>query len=270
MRLQHVVLASLLLVTLSVHSQPQEVLRAVDEGQSRRLEEYNRVFLQEELYSAARHRVVSINTTPLLQQQAVTITPFPDMKPVVVTPERVQSTDNYVNWFGRIQVDDPELQRLELKLYAPINLLWWDLDKSGNVSLSGSNRSKFSPAWRIDEKDQPVLMPDGVASGRNVGPAPRTPEEIAEHKRVSELERRAFASFGVTLELPSGQTYVVSPLRHTPRYAVVYEVDKDKVVPRPFESGDPITAEQRAKVEQYDAFRRGLPVEDKAIRGDIR
>jgi hypothetical protein len=72
--------------------------------------------------------------------------------------------------------------------------------------------------------------------------------------------------------LPSGEIYVVAPLRYTPRYAVVYEVDRDKFVSLPFEPEDAATqtAEQRAKVEQYETFRTSLPTENKAIRGDIQ
>ncbi len=71
--------------------------------------------------------------------------------------------------------------------------------------------------------------------------------------------------------MPTGQTYVLAPLRFTPRYAVVYELDMDKIVPIPFEAEDAgtQTAEQREKVRQFEAFRRNLPVEDKPIRGDL-
>jgi hypothetical protein len=64
----------------------------------------------------------------------------------------------------------------------------------------------------------------------------------------------------------------VTPLRYTPRYSIVYEVDEEKVVPVPFEPGDEVTLtdEQKGRVEQYERFMSRLPSEEKkAIRGDI-
>ena len=269
MRERFLVLTALFLGGLAAHAQPREMLRAVSEDQAGRLEEYNRIFLQQELYSAARHRIVSVDTTLLLGNAAVTITPFPDVTPLVVTPERVRRADTAVSWFGRIHVDDATLEPLGFKVYTPITMLWWDLNDSGNGELSGANRFKFSPAWRIDESDKPILVTQGVARPNEIGPPPQTPEEIAEHKRLSKLHRRAFGSFSARLELPTGQTYVVTPLAYTPRYSVVYELDMDKIVPIPFEPGDATTAEQREKVARYEAFRNGLPIENKAIRGDL-
>ena len=269
MQVRYLVLCWLLLVALPAHAQPREMLRSIDQGQAQRLEAYNHVFLREELYSAARYRIVSVNADLLLQNEPITVTPFPDVKPIMLTPERVRRTDVVVSWLANIQLDDPALQGLGAQFKAPITVLWWDLNDLGNAELSGSNRLKFSPVWKIDENNQPVLIPGGIT--REAGPPPRTPEEIAEHKRVSRLQRRAFGSLATRLELPTGQIYVVSPLRHTPRYSVVYELDRDKIVPIPFEPEDAVsqTAEQRARVQQYQTFRRGLPIEDKPIRGDI-
>lgn len=268
MQVRYLVLCWLLLIALPANAQLRELLRSIDQRQAQRLEAYNRVFLQEELYSAGRYRIVAVNTDLLLQNEPVAITPFPDVKPILLTPEKVRRTDVAVSWLANVLLDDPAFQGAQFK--APITVLWWDLNDLGNAELSGSNRFRFSPVWRIDENNQPVLMPDGVT--REAGPPPRTPEEIAEHKRLSRLQRRAFGSLATRLELPTGQFYVVAPLRHTPRYSVVYELDRDKIVPIPFEPEDAVnqTEEQRRKVQQYDAFRRSLQTEDKPVRGDIQ
>ena len=279
MQARHLALIALFVAALPAHSQQppqpqrpsQEILGVVGQGQAQRLEEYNQTFLQEELYSATRHRIVSVNANLLLQNEPITITPFPDVKPIVITPEKVTRTDTGATWLGRIQID-PALETAGAELYAPLNMLWWDLDDSGNAELSASNRFKFSPAWRIDENDQPVQVPQGIGRPTEVGPPPRTREEIAEHKRLQQLQRRAFGSLSTRLELPSGEIYVVAPLKYAPRYAVVYEVDNNKFVSLPFEAEDAAsqTPQQRAKVQQYQEFVRRIPVENKPIRGDIK
>ena len=271
MKVRLLALIGLFLGALSTHGQPPEIVQAVSQDKARRLEEANRVFLMDQLYAAARYRIVSINTAPLLQDQAIAITPFPDMTPIVLMAEQVRRTDNSVAWFGRIQTDDPVLERSGLNVDTLITMFWWDVDDLGVASPSDSNRFKFSPAWKIDANDQPVLIPQGVAEPGEVGPAPRTPEEIAEHKRLLQLHRHAFGAVTARLELLTGQTYVVSPLRYTPKYAVVYEMDKDKVPFIPFEEDELGTAtiQQRESFERYDAFRRSLPIENKPILGDV-
>jgi hypothetical protein len=274
MNVRFFVLIGLFLSAFAAEAQQaREMIRPIGPDQARRLEEYNSIFLQEVLYSAARYRIVAVNANLMLQEEPITITPFEDMEPIVVTPERVRRTDYAVNWLGRIQVD-PRFETSWKKYYASISMNWWDVNDLGNAELSGANTFKFSPAWRIDENERPVLgaPPAGIASDREVGRPPQTAEEIAEHKRLLQLDRYAFASFDARLSLPSGETYVLTPLRYTPRYSIVYEVDEEKVVPVPFEPGDEVTLtnEQKGRVEQYEQFMSRLPREEnKAIRGDI-
>ncbi len=126
------------------HSQTRELLQPLNRGQAERLEAYNRVALQEDLYSAARPRIVSVNTDLLMQNEAFTITPFEDVKPIVVEPERVTRTDDYVQWMARIQ-PDPSLETRGAKFLAPITVTWFDVDDAGNAQPTGRNRFKFFP-----------------------------------------------------------------------------------------------------------------------------
>jgi hypothetical protein len=273
MNVRFFVLIGLFLSAFAAEAQQaREMIRPIGPDHARRLEEYNSIFLQEVLYSAARYRIVAVNADLMLQEEPITITPFEDAEPIVVTPERVRRTDHAVNWHGRIQVD-PSLETSWKKYYAFMSMNWWDVNELGNAESSRTNTFKFSPAWRIDENDRPVLgTSPGIASEREVGRPPQTAEEIAEHKRLLQLDRYAFTSFGTRLSLPSGETYVVTPLIYTPRYSIVYEVDEEKVVPVPFEPGDEVTLtdEQEERVEQYKRFMSRLPREEnKAIRGDI-
>lgn len=72
--------------------QAREMIRPKGPDQARRLEEYNSTFLLEVLYSAARYRIVAVNADLMLQEEPITITPFEDVEPIVVTPERVRRT----------------------------------------------------------------------------------------------------------------------------------------------------------------------------------
>ena len=74
------------------------------------------------------------------------------------------------------------------------------------------------------------------------------------------------------LQATDGKTYALTPLKYTPKYSVITEVDPSKLfltqVDRvPGQVGGNVDP---TRASQYEAFRRSLPKEtNKPVKGDI-
>lgn len=273
--LQKLIAVSLLLsVTLPVTAQHErELLREVDANQAQLLEAYNFVFLQEELYFASRHRIVRADMNVLLQQRDITVTPFEDVEPIGLIHETLtRPGDDVIFWRGRIDFQDDLLFRVAgVGIPAAISMFAWDLDEEGSAVSSVQNRFEFSPDWRFDEFGNLDLDRDVIAST----PPPQTPEEIERHRRLQKLDKRAFFSSRAVFDVPGGSRYVLTPLRYTPRYSVIYEIAPGTVIPividRSLREPDPRSESQKAAFNRYRTFVENLPKEEgKQIRGDLR
>ena len=264
----------LLLITPAFgQPKPRELLTEVEPQKAQRLTEYNSPSLQEELYFSLRHRIVEVQTGLLLGDDDLTITPFDDVTPMLFKRPKSQGGEDDVHGLGRLETElQPQLVPDGIEITSMISLHAWDVDESGSASDSSQNRFKFSPRWAINESDLPVLEPVVDGEGATAGPPPQTPEDIEQHKRLKKLKKHVFYSVRGTFSSTDGKTFGLVPLRYTPKYSVIFELDRSKVVV----THDPLPGEaERQNVDpvraaQYEAFRRALPKEtNKPIKGDI-
>ena len=267
----------LVVATIPVGAQEApELLHSVDSGLAQRLDAYNRTFLDDRLYFAARYRIVRADVDLLFSERDILITPFNDVDSIEVLAQELRNRDgDDPVWVGRYP-NDPVFERFGPPgLAVKINLHAWDVDTAGNASVSGLNRFEFSPAWQIDQNGRPFL-PGGSDENSSVvaGPPPQTPEQIDRHQRLLHLSKRTFYSVGAILNTPNGHKYVITPLRFTPKYSVVYELLPGAVPGRiDREPGEPEyrNDRERAQLQRYREFRDRLPSEEgKAVRGDLQ
>lgn len=263
---RNAIFAILLLSAPFVRAQElPELLQAVNEAKARQLIQYNSPWLQAELYFAKRSRIVTVNASLLLTDDDFTVTPFDDIAPLHVTKGNVQRYEEAFSWVGWIIADLPEAVRAAGVRQA-INLygLAWDTDEFGRASESSENRFQFSPQWTFDFFDRPIL---GLREGQGLatGPPPQTPAEIARHKALLKLNKSAFYSVSADFQLllPNAR-YRLAPLKYTPKYSVIFELDPAKLVPITLDrppSGEPITRtpDDRVKISEYENFIRNLP-----------
>ena len=257
---------------------PKELFKEVNASKSQRLMEYNSVFLKKALYQASRHRIVKVNTKLLLKDDDFIITLF-DGESIQIKQKSVERKQDIIYWNAYVDFGQhPELNKLGFQLSTLIGMFAWDLDESGRAILSMQNRFKHSPYWEIDEFDNPFLGPPPVGEVAIVGPPPSTPEEIAQHKRLKKLKKHKFYSVQAIFQVlrenssPAVRKYVLKPLKYTPKYSVIYELDPNKffmsqIDPDPGEERD--LADQQSW-EAYDSFVRNLPKEsNKVVKGDI-
>ena len=255
-------IAVLLSASLAQAQQLPELLQTVDDAKARQLVEYNSPWLQAELYSARRSRVVLVDTDILMRDDDFTITPFEDVGPLRITKDVVLRYDESVSWAGSIVSDLPVLLR-NAKQPVHLHAVAWDTDDAGRASVSSDNRFEFAPQWTFDFFDRPVFeSPDGQEP---TGPPPQTPQQIERHKHLLSLRKHAFYSVNGDIQMivPVVQ-YRLVPLRNTPKYSVFIEVDPEKVVPLmrerplPGETVNPTPAD-RVKLADYENFVRTLP-----------
>ena len=134
----------LLLVASAVTAQQDgELLREVGRGQAQRLEEYNSVFLQKELYFAKRHRIVTVELSVLLAQRDITVTPFEDVDPIRVAYESLTRLhDDAIFWRGHFVFpqDDQLFKQTCVGVPAKVSIFWWNLHEEGHALNSAENR----------------------------------------------------------------------------------------------------------------------------------
>ncbi len=250
-------------------------MQKVNENKAQRLAEYNTVFLQDQLYFASRHRIVKADTKVLLEDDDFVVTPFSDVEPIYIKQGSVQRGQDQTYWHGLVQTKhQSELDAYGISLRTTISMHAWDLDEFGNAHLSMMNRFKHSPRWKIDETNTPILEVPAEGQIGTTGPPPLTPEDIERHKRLKKLNKRKFHSVSATFSTLDGKKYVLAPLKYTPKYSVIYEIDPNKVFltqfDYPSETEDVRSHGEIMQTLQYQTFREGLPKEvNKAVKGDI-
>lgn len=253
----------LLLLAPLVHAQElPELLQTVDERRAQQLIQYNSPWLQGELYSAKRYRIVMVDPNPLLKDDDFAITLFDDKARLHLTPDSIQRREDTIAWNAEVLVDLPEaLMRRGARQTVLLTAVAWDTDEAGRALVSFDNRFQFSPKWTFDFFDRPVLA---EGQGLATGPPPQTPEEIARHKELLRLNKHVFYSVNADFEMLYPRvTYRLIPLKYTPKYHVLFEVDPEKVVPiltdrLPGEAVERTPAE-RVKLSNYENFIRSLP-----------
>jgi hypothetical protein len=279
-----VAISMFLAMTSAGAQQSNELLQPVNSEKSLRLEEYNDVFLKEQLYFAARHRIVKADAALLLTASEITVTPFDDGPAIHLvalpgSPQR-EFQDEHIFWRGRYREypldifgpDGPPPPSATIASHA------WDLDPSGQALISSQNRFEFSPNWTFDEAGNPVLEKNGAGSiggpSESSGP-PKTPEQIARHKQLKSLNTHAFYSVDAVFEPPGVDSrYVLMPLKYTPKYSVIFEIPRDTATAARIDVLSPedakLSDEEIAVGTRHRDFLNKLPKEtNKAVVGDV-
>ncbi|HEY5565616.1 MAG TPA: hypothetical protein VIM81_00030 [Gammaproteobacteria bacterium] len=245
-----------------------ELLRGVDDYKAQRVVEYNGVWLQAELYSAKRFRIVIVDTSLLLKDDDFTVTPFDDVTPIHLTQESVHRWEDTVAWTALMKIDVPALLKIAgMRPTVLLSMIAWDTDESGNAFYSSDNRFEFSSDWTFDDLNRPVLRTPPGEQGGVAGPPPQTPAEIARHRQLLRLNKHAFYSVSAAFELFPETKYRLVPLNYTPKYSVIYEIDPERqvlfIVDEP-PDGVPLnrSAEADARLADYENFIRSLPSEE--------
>jgi hypothetical protein len=231
-------------------SKAQELLVDLDPALELRLLTYNWDALQESLFHAKRHRIVASKGDLLLFDEPVTIRPFEDVQPFVISPVRVCRRDNSIFWHGRVR----EGTSSTLGGFASIHLRRWDVNPDGVASLVLPTRASSSSDCGENNWNAPVFTePDGPSSA---------------------ADRSRFSSISVNgLRVPGSGWYGIQILPYTPKYSIVIEFDEGKMLRMPFEQEDfdRLTEEQKAQLREYQELMRSLSqmVERKPVLADL-
>jgi hypothetical protein len=83
---------------------------------------------------------------------------------------------------------------------------------------------------------------------------------------------QALVSVDAIFDHPASSKYVLTHLKYTPKYSVIYEIRRDAVIPMRIDAmpGDPeLSPAEKAAGARYRAFLQALPKEtDKPLRGE--
>jgi len=268
-------------------SSGHELLSSIAPGKAKKLVDYNSRFLKEQLYDASNYRIVKTNIGALRQTNPITLTLFPSSQPIVLEHIETIEDENNIIWEGQIDLGDlnemPADQRsmirnnFRVKVFAHA----FDLDSKNEATLPATNQFRHSEHWEIDAAGTPILAPPKHRNETFIaGPPPQTYEEIVEHKRLKALNRRAFFSARIlrfsVVDSDTGtfKQYELIPLKYTPKYSVLKEIDNTKQLTAitDLQPGqlDPRTPSQLRKIQDCEKFIDSLPREpSKRVLGDI-
>ncbi len=239
----------------NVDKKPKELLEEVNFNKAEQLVEYNAVFLEELLYFSSRHRIVKADTKLLQKDDDFTVTLFSDVEPLHFRQESVMRQIDAVYWNGSIvfpQDVQVELDKNKIKVQTMISMHAWDLDASGNAYLSLENRFK------------------AIA-----GPPPKTIEEIERHRKLKKLKKHQFYGVEAVFQTLDGKKYGLVPLKHTPKYSVLYEINPDKSFIESIDAAEygetyARSISEEIRYKEYQILKDRLAKEeDKAVKGDL-
>lgn len=270
---------------LQGNSNANELITEVDAVKAQQLADYNAVFLQEALYSTKRHRIVEVDTDLLLNASEFTITVFDDVPPFEYVAERFSTHEDmiYVKAHFVDASQGSSLTNLAslIDSSALIGMHAWDLYATNEAVLSMRNRRAFSPSWQIDgnETDGPLPSSQFTCDTRVEEYPQNAPEGGEGNDNDASLQKRQFYSVSTSIVSPDGIRYRLTPLRYTPKYSVIKELDPSKFTnilmdPTIGADGtviDTRSEEDKAKQDAYRDFIDSLPDETgKVVLGDIQ
>lgn len=148
--------------------------------------------MQAELYAARRYRIVAVDPDRLMKDDDCTITLFDDTAPLHLTADSIQGREDGIAWNARVLVDLPEVLRSRgARQTALLSAVAWDTDQAGRALLSFDNRNE----------------------------------------RQS-LKRHVFHSVSADFQMLFPRAaYRLVPLKYTPKYHVLFELDPERIVP---------------------------------------
>ena len=253
------------MVLYVVNVAAKELFKSVNYEKAYRLEEFNSEFLREQLHDSLRHRIIKVNSKVFDKDKSFTITPFEGMEPIVVTPVPDKTTRRgwATFWIGKIESNSSDAT-------ISFNLFEYDSDPNKILTYSMQNKFRHSEGWEIDDSGRPQLPIVKENENKMLGPPPESDEDIAHHRKMKKLKRKTVQALrgGFRVTDPNtgiDKSFAIVPLKFTPKYSVIYEIDASKWYPAIWhpEPGGP--RERPALTGRY----LELQLADKAMRDSL-
>ena len=221
MRVSALVLVSFLSASFVVHADEKKLFIPVSETKAQKLIEYNSPDVEVQKYYSSRYRIVKVRTKLLTSgAESFVINPFEDVA-LEVIPEEIDRSDslgsiiwrgNYKHW-SRISIDstrnngvrNEEERKNAIGRFTKMTfyIYPWDVNKeSGEVNPTVSTK-----AGSMGGVNKPENNEKGVGKG---------------------LRKRAFQTVKGSFNVLGKGTFAVIPLKYTPKYHLVYELDPSK------------------------------------------
>jgi hypothetical protein len=223
---------------------------------------YNERWFKSSTYEAKRHRIVLIDTSLFTESDVgalVSLKLFADLEPIVLQTTKLETKQKgrWLEWHGewigssRFAIDAADIrQALKSGVSSQVSVFEqmdnatlrravvpqsrliassWDVDPEGIAS--DGNFYRHSPLWFVDEYGHAQLLELEDRVSQTVGPPPQTPEDIAHHQRMQELEMNAFWAVWGELILDD-QKYSLTSFKRDPAYTLIREIDpeRDRIV----------------------------------------
>lgn len=271
-KFQCLIYVAFLLISPLIFADSKELFKEVNHKKSQKLSEYNDLFLRKALYFSARHRLVQINTSLLTSSNKdgkFILNLFDDVTINVQSKRMTFTSPFHGAWYGEMETAP--------SINDEINQL--TAYERGNFSTEEFKSFFTDIVFYFEDWDVDLVANSASFSHENkVGITSTVP---IQDTALPKLKRRAFRTVsGRFTELFSGRTFVIMPLKYTPKYHVIYEQDDSKTfttandVPgsEPLMSPEEILEDENLlKAIELEVFLDSLPKEEpgKIIKGDL-
>lgn len=252
--------AVILLVSISAAAQTKELFKEVDKGKVEKVSAYNHTFLSKQIYFAKQHRIVEVDTDLLFGDDEFSMRLADDITIRVKRTKLVEFPQRKsAMWHGIVVSPGVSLAEMEVT--------------EEKLAESGHTKAQLHQLvfgfllhmnqWDVEQRSGKAIL----SSQRKYGVT--SPEPIFEMPDMVPVHEGAFRSVSgeITVFVPGGARYRLAPLRFTPKYHLVLEVDPLKAYSYP-EANDFSThaEEAREKVRAYQSYLKSLPsVEGKVV-----
>lgn len=241
-----------LLISTDLFAGKMELLHPVDYEKSKKIQEYNGKYFKEITYFSSRYSIVRVNDDLLLNSKSndeFTITPFVGETFHIITKSLVRKPGERAFWRGELVFPGLSDPRAELESKTEDERAGLTVEQAMSI-LFGINISIFS--WDRNLDTDEVTIAYKTVSGN-------LQKEPKENHIPTRIKRNDFKSVSSTFSvLPTSQKFVLQPLKFTPKYHIIYEVDPEKVITSTENYAAPSTEENKRRVRQYREFQETL------------
>lgn len=243
------IVALLMTINSFAFCSEKELFKVVNDSKARKIFEYNRPYIDKKIYYAKRYKIVTVNEKLLMDgEPEFQISPFEDIK-ILVETENLDPPDDFgfIVWRGiqknwqSMRLSGPNGEKIENGEETIRNFL--------GVTF-------YSHAWDVNEVSGEAMHPAKNSYG---GLSDSLDRSI---KKNPNIHKKKFRTISGSFKVLGKGEFHVTPLKYTPKYHLVYELDRSGKAYNVDTPENQLRPETKMMLLKQQEYLRSLPEED--------
>ena len=228
----------------------------IDDIKAEKITSYNVPEISIQKYYSSRSRIVKVNTDLLISgAEEIVLNAFEDVE-LEVIPEEIDRTDSFgsIVWHGN------------QKYWSDITV---HRDRGNGFSAEEERKEEIGKytimtfylyPWDVNRESGEV----NPSVNSTIGTFERVPSigENEEKTGSSKINKRAFFTVDGSFNVLGKGAFSVKPLKHTPKYHLVYELDPRKSIGQGDVQGKELSLIKQERIKAQKDFMTNLPPPD--------